>query len=61
MKSFLYGTLALAFVALSPAFEFTSSAEAQQNRRVRIINNTGYTMISFQASNVRRRNWEEDM
>ena len=39
-----------------------TTAQAQQlDRRVRIINNTNYTMISFQASNVRRKSWEEDM
>lgn len=31
------------------------------DRRVKIINNTDYTMIKFQASNTKRKSWEEDM
>ena len=62
MKRALLTALALGIITFAPAFDFTPSAEAQAlNRRVRIINNTSYTMTSFQASNVQRRNWEEDM
>lgn len=61
MKRVVLPAVALAVLAFAPVGEFISSAEAQQNRRVRIINNTNYTMISFQASNVRRKSWEEDM
>ena len=62
MKRALVTALALAAAVFAPGLEFTSAADAQQlNRRVRIINNTNYTMVSFQASNVSRRNWEEDM
>ena len=62
MKRALFAALALAAMIFAPESGFTPSAEAQNlNRRVRIINNTSYTMISFQASNVSRRNWEEDM
>jgi hypothetical protein len=55
MKRALIPALALA------AFAMPHAAEAQSDRRVRIINNTGYTMTTFQASNTRRSGWEEDM
>lgn len=62
MKRALVTALALTAAAFAPGLEFAAPADAQQlNRRVRIINNTSYTMTSFQASNVRRRTWEEDM
>lgn len=62
MKFGLVAATALAAVVLAPAVGTSPQAQAQQlDRRVRIINNTGYTMVSFQASNVRRRNWEEDI
>ncbi len=61
MKRVLVAALALTAAAFAPGLEYTTTADAQQNRRVRIINNTSYTMISFQASNVRRKSWEEDM
>ena len=32
-----------------------------QNRRVRIHNSTGWTMLRFYASNVRTSDWEEDI
>jgi hypothetical protein len=38
------------------------SPEAQAlDRRVRVINNTSYTMTHFYASNITRRGWEEDI
>ena len=44
------------------AITYASGADAQSaDRRVRIINNTNCTMISFQASNTRRNSWEEDI
>ncbi len=62
MKSVCFAALALAAVAFAPGIEFTAPADAQNlNRRVRIINNTRFVMTNFQASNVRRRSWEEDM
>ena len=62
MKSALIPAIAFAVMTFAPIPELTSTAEAQNlNRRVRIINNTNYTMISFQASNVRRNSWEEDI
>lgn len=42
------------------AFTATSGASAA-DRRVRIINGTSYTMVAFQASNVKSKSWEEDM
>ncbi len=41
-------------------FTFNPPAEAQ-DRRVRVINNTGQIMVRLQASNVNRRTWEEDI
>ena len=47
----------LAAVALS-----TTGANADnEDRRVRIINNTSYTMQRFYASNVDTDDWEEDI
>ena len=49
-------------VAVAPA---AVSAPVQsrdgQNRRVRIHNSTGWTMLRFYASNVRTSDWEEDI
>ena len=49
-------------VAVAPA---TVSAPVQsrdgQNRRVRVHNSTGWTMLRFYASNVRTSDWEEDI
>ena len=49
-------------VAVAPV---TVSAPVQsrdgQNRRVRIHNTTGWTMLRFYASNVRTSDWEEDI
>ena len=49
-------------VAVAPA---AVSAPLQsrdgQNRRVRIHNSTGWTMLRFYASNVRTSDWEEDI
>lgn len=43
----------------------TASAPIQsrdgRNRRVRIHNNTGWTMLRFYASNTNRSDWEEDI
>ena len=39
-----------------------AEAEAQRlDRRVRIINDTGYDMVAFYASNIARPGWEEDI
>lgn len=42
-----------------------ASAPAQsrdgRNRRVRVHNNTGWTMLRFYASNTSRSDWEEDI
>jgi hypothetical protein len=49
-------------VAVSDA---TASAPIQsrdgRNRRVRVHNNTGWTMLRFYASNTSRSDWEEDI
>ncbi|WP_235562678.1 hypothetical protein [Brevundimonas sp. Root1423] len=43
----------------------TASAPIQsrdgRNRRVRVHNNTGWTMLRFYASNTSRSDWEEDI
>lgn len=38
-----------------------ASSSERQDRRVRIHNNTGWTMLNFYASNVNTTNWEEDI
>ena len=47
------------------AVEKTAAAPTQSrdglNRRVRIHNNTGWTMLRFYASNTSRSDWEEDI
>jgi hypothetical protein len=37
------------------------SAQAEEDRRVRIINETKHTMMRFYASNVGQTSWEEDI
>jgi hypothetical protein len=54
------GFAALAAVA-TLAGAAAAPALAQENRRVKIINETGFTMVRFYASNVSRNNWEEDI
>lgn len=57
--------LAKMFATLVPVFAIAAAtlpAQAQNlDRRIRVINNTSYTMLTFQASNVARRTWEEDI
>lgn len=52
-------TLAAAVMALS-VISATTEAVAQ-DRRVTIINNTGYTIVRFYASNRDAATWEEDI
>lgn len=44
--------------AVAPAPEQSRDG---RNRRVRIHNNTGWTMLRFYASNTSRSDWEEDI
>jgi hypothetical protein len=49
----------------APGAATAAAAPAQSkdglNRRVRIHNNTGWTMLRFYASNTSRDSWEEDI
>lgn len=49
-------------LAVSAAFTCILAAPAiAEDRKVDIVNKTGYTMTSFFASNVDQESWEEDM
>jgi hypothetical protein len=51
-----------AFAALAGLFFLATAAPSQaENRNVRIINETGATMVEFYASNVGADTWEEDI
>lgn len=68
----MVAVLGTASVATTGAAEPVTAAEKaaanapvqsrdRQDRRVRIHNNTGWTMLRFYASNVNTRDWEEDI
>jgi len=60
--SWAKASLPAALLAFASLFPVTDTADAQRlDRRIRVINNTSYTMLTFQASNVARRTWEEDI
>jgi hypothetical protein len=46
---------------LALAFGAGVGAQAEEDRRVRIINETTHTMMRFYASNIGRSDWEEDI
>ncbi len=50
-------------LALSLAFASALAADpaAAADRRVRIVNNTGFTMVEFYGSNKGSQSWEEDI
>ncbi len=50
--------IALTGAALGAALALPASA---LDRRVRIVNNTGYTMVEFYGSNKGTDSWEEDI
>lgn len=54
----LYRSLALS-LALASALAADPAAAA--DRRVRIVNNTGFTMVEFYGSNKGSQSWEEDI
>ncbi len=58
LKSLALATLMLIVVVLS---SMPQEAEAQQNRWVRIYNDSSRTITMFHASNVNRGSWEEDI
>lgn len=47
--------------ACALALALLPSATLAQNRVVEIVNETGYTIVEFYASNVDRSTWEEDI
>ncbi|MEE9453190.1 MAG: hypothetical protein V3V13_02245 [Paracoccaceae bacterium] len=49
----LMATFFLVFTMLNPALA--------ADRRVKIVNNTGYTIVEFYGSNVGSDSWEEDI
>jgi hypothetical protein len=59
------GTVAAAPAVKAPVAATTTVVAIQSkdglNRRVRIHNNTGWTMLRFYASNTGRSSWEEDI
>ena len=49
-------------IALATVLAFSSIASAGHlNRKVRIVNKTGFTIIEFYGSNKGSRSWEEDI
>lgn len=50
--------LLMTFIAISG---FNTRAAGALDRRVVVINHTSETLITFQASNVSRNSWEEDI
>ncbi len=54
-RSFLNLALGTALVAA------TAIPAAALDRRVRIVNNTGYTMVEFYGSHTDARTWQEDI
>jgi hypothetical protein len=53
-------TLITALAALTMAATASAPAFAQ-DRRVRIVNNTGFTIVRFYGSNKGSKSWEEDI
>lgn len=52
---FTFGALAMAAIFAA------SSASAQDDRRVKIINETDYVVVAFYGSNAGSQDWEEDI
>jgi hypothetical protein len=61
MKKSILALSVLALTTFSAATLAPSTDVAALDRKVRIINGTSYTMVAFQASNVKSKSWEEDM
>ena len=62
MTRTLLAVRSAAIAALAGLFFLVSAAPSQaENRNVRIINETGSTMMEFYASNVGETSWEEDI
>ena len=57
---FLITALVLLATACAPQQQQQQSSGGSADRRVRLVNNSSKTIVSFYASNVRREGWEED-
>lgn len=51
----------IGFSLLAIVLGTSVAAQAEENRRVRIINETKHAMMRFYASNIGRTSWEEDI
>ncbi|WP_374248245.1 hypothetical protein [Thermomonas sp.] len=58
--TFLRSSILAASVAVVIGLALSGQADAA-DRRVRIVNNTSYTMVRFYASRVSSGSWEEDI
>lgn len=62
MNQVIHAARAAAIAALVGLFVVVTTAPSQaEDRRVRIINETSWTMVEFYASNVGTNDWEEDI
>jgi hypothetical protein len=62
MNKVIHAARAAAVAALIGLFIVVTAAPSQaEDRRVRIINETNWTMVEFYASNVGTNDWEEDI
>ncbi len=52
---------AAAIAVFAAASLLTAASASAEDRRVRIINETRYTIVRFYASNVSENDWEEDI
>jgi len=55
------GALSAVIVLAGVSIPASSALADNQDRRVRIINDTNHTMVRFYASNSSRTSWEEDI
>ena len=60
MHAILRSALA-ALTAGAVLFSFAATADADANKKVKIINETRHAMVQFHASRVGTKSWEEDI
>lgn len=53
--------MGLAVAVFAASSVLTATTASAEDRRVRIINETGHTIVRFYASNVGANSWEEDI